>query len=305
MDRNRTDGAAGMRVPTSRAEKRSAKTDRTRQLAESGAMSRTANLQLDTMQAVPGVVQRTPTNQVRPITRSSCGLAHDMFHRGLALVVLLLTWPLILGLMLLVRLTSPGPAIYCQTRVGRHGRVFRMYKIRSMPHNVEKNTGAVWASLGDARATHAGRMLRALHLDELPQLINVLRGEMSLVGPRPERPEFVHRLAREVPGYLKRIDVRPGITGLAQINLPPDSDVDSVRRKIVLDSQYVDCQTVWLDVRIIAATLFRPLGIVSYAARRCLRVYRADPFPHLQAVKLDASTAEAIEESPQLSGTLV
>jgi lipopolysaccharide/colanic/teichoic acid biosynthesis glycosyltransferase len=237
-----------------------------------------------------------------PFETGRCSLSHELLHRGLAIVVLAITWPLILGLMALVRFTSPGPAIYSQLRVGRHGRTFRIYKIRSMPHNVEHRTGAVWASPQDNRATWVGRWLRALHLDELPQLVNVIRGDMSLVGPRPERPEFTHRLAREIPGYLRRLDVRPGITGLSQVNLPPDSDVSSVRRKVVLDTRYVERQSAWLDVRIIAATLFCPLGATSVRARRLLRVYHHDPLPNIE---LRAASPVGEEATPRLSSTAV
>ena len=139
------------------------------------------------------------------------------FDRLFAAVFLVPALPVIGALFLLVRLTSAGPGIYRQRRVGQHGRTFVMYKLRTMRCNAEAGTGAVWSSAGDPRATRLGRALRYLHLDELPQLVNVLRGEMSLVGPRPERPEFVHHLADRIPGYLDRLAVPPGLTGLAQL----------------------------------------------------------------------------------------
>ena len=117
-------------------------------------------------------------------------------------------------LVVIVRLTSRGPAIYTQIRIGQHGRLFRVYKIRSMYHNCEKGTGAVWASRNDGRITPLGKLLRKLYLDELPQLFNILRGQMSLVGPRPERPEITARLRREFPqDYYERLKVRPGLPG--------------------------------------------------------------------------------------------
>ena len=115
-----------------------------------------------------------------------------------------------------------------------------MYKIRTMRHDAESGTGPVWTqTTRDPRITAIGRVLRQFHLDELPQLLNVVKGEMSVIGPRPERPEFVHVLAESIPGYLKRLVVRPGMTGLAQLNLPPDSDLNSVRRKLALDCEYI------------------------------------------------------------------
>jgi lipopolysaccharide/colanic/teichoic acid biosynthesis glycosyltransferase len=160
-------------------------------------------------------------------------------------------------LFVLVRLTSRGPAIYSQRRVGRNGRIFRMYKIRSMTHNAEAATGPAWTQGADPRITRVGHFLRKFHFDELPQLFNVLSGEMSLVGPRPERPEFVEILSRKIPDYRSRLAVRPGITGLAQINLPPDSDIDSVRRKLILDREYIRTAGFWLDLKLIACTALR------------------------------------------------
>lgn len=186
----------------------------------------------------------------------------SIFDRVVALVLLVPGLPLIGLLVALVRLTSRGPGIYRQQRVGREGRVFTMYKLRSMRIDAEAGTGPVWAEAGkDSRVTPLGNALRRLHLDELPQLFNVLRGEMSLVGPRPERPEFVAVLAEQIPGYLTRISVLPGITGLAQINLPPDTDLDSVRRKLMLDREYIDTVGPVLDLRIIVCTLLRVVGI--------------------------------------------
>lgn len=243
-----------------------------------------------------------PAGELLDDSGSPSALLHDVFHRGVASVALFTLLPLLLLLMALIRLTSRGPAIYAQDRVGRHGRVFRMYKLRSMPHEIERETGAVWAGVRDNRATLLGRYLRALHLDELPQLLNVIRGEMSLVGPRPERPEFTHRLAREISGYLRRLDVRPGITGLAQINLPPDSNIDSVRRKTALDTHYVNRRSAWLDVRIMAATAFCPVVALSKAARRCLRVYHDEP---LACVAPPLEEPENDLPSRQFSGTVV
>lgn len=205
---------------------------------------------------------------------------HLLPQRVLALLLLVPGLPLMLFLMLIVRLTSRGPGIYRQTRVGLEGRQFQLFKLRSMRSDAEARTGAVWAQLtGDPRVTRFGRFLRATHLDELPQLFNVIKGEMALVGPRPERPEFTHKLALDIPGYMERHSVRPGITGLAQINLPPDTDLDSVRRKLVFDLEYIRNASLLVDLRICLVTSLRVLGIRGPAVRHLLRVSGATPIP--------------------------
>jgi lipopolysaccharide/colanic/teichoic acid biosynthesis glycosyltransferase len=179
----------------------------------------------------------------------------------LAIAMLVLSAPLMLLAMLLVRLTSRGPAIYSQTRLGHRGRPYTIYKIRTMVQDCESRTGATWATAGDPRVTPAGRFLRRTHLDELPQLWNVLRGEMSLVGPRPERPEFAADLGRAVPCYEERLSVLPGITGLAQVQLPPDSDLEDVRRKLACDLYYAREIGFWLDLRILLCTATKVVGV--------------------------------------------
>jgi lipopolysaccharide/colanic/teichoic acid biosynthesis glycosyltransferase len=199
----------------------------------------------------------------------------EWLERVLGVMLLVLASPLIAGLVLLVRLNSRGAGIFRQQRVGKRGVVFTMYKLRSMRLDAESLTGPAWSPSGaDPRTTRLGHWLRRLHLDELPQLLNVARGEMSLVGPRPERPEFVHVLAEQIPGYLNRLMVQPGITGLAQINLPPDTDVDSVRRKLMLDCEYIWTAGWWLDVRIVACTALRVLWIKGPAVTRMLGLER-------------------------------
>jgi lipopolysaccharide/colanic/teichoic acid biosynthesis glycosyltransferase len=183
-------------------------------------------------------------------------------ERFIAAVLLALSSPLIAILVLAVKLSSRGPAIYSQIRVGLAGRTFVMYKLRTMRDDAETVSGPRWARAGnDSRITPLGIWLRRLHLDELPQLYNVVRGDMSLVGPRPERPEFVAVLAPQIAGYLDRLQVLPGITGLAQVNLPPDTDLNSVRRKLVLDLEYIESAAVGLELRIIACTLLRLVGL--------------------------------------------
>jgi lipopolysaccharide/colanic/teichoic acid biosynthesis glycosyltransferase len=190
----------------------------------------------------------------------------------LALVLAVVALPIVALAALAVRLTSQGPAFYSQLRVGRGGRIFTIYKLRSMIHNCESLTGPRWSMPGDPRVTPVGWFLRKTHLDELPQLLNVLRGEMSLIGPRPERPEFVPELEAEVPGYTQRLLVRPGVTGLAQVQLPPDTDVDSVRRKLAHDLFYIAHISPWLDLRLLACTAFYALGVPFSLLSRLLGV---------------------------------
>jgi lipopolysaccharide/colanic/teichoic acid biosynthesis glycosyltransferase len=187
-----------------------------------------------------------------------------------AVALLGLLWPLILLLMGLVRLTSKGPALYTQVRLGIDGRPYAIYKLRTMVHDCERFSGPRWSTPGDSRVTRLGRLLRRTHLDELPQLWNVVRGEMSLVGPRPERPEFVTQLERVIPEYRERLLVRPGITGLAQIQAPPDEDFAGVRRKVAYDRYYVERVGPWLDLRILMGTALKVFGVSFTAIRKSL-----------------------------------
>jgi lipopolysaccharide/colanic/teichoic acid biosynthesis glycosyltransferase len=182
-----------------------------------------------------------------------------MLDITIAIVLMVLTAPLVIVAMLLVRLTSKGWPIYSQERLGLDGRIFTIYKIRTMYNDCERLSGPRWSTPGDPRVTLIGRFLRSTHIDELPQLFNIMRGEMSLVGPRPERPMIAKQLERALPAYGQRLSVRPGVTGLAQVQLAPDTDLKSVRRKLACDLYYIDRATLWLDIRLIAATA---LGIL-------------------------------------------
>jgi len=181
-------------------------------------------------------------------------LVKSQVERMICIAMLILSLPLLLACALLVKLTSGGPVLYSQVRLGRGGRVFRVYKIRTMVHQCEAMTGPVWAVPDDPRVTPVGRFLRDTHIDEIPQLWNVIRGEMSLIGPRPERPEIAAKIAHSLPSYEGRLDVRPGLTGLAQVTLRPYSDLSTVRQKLTYDLYYVRNLGLWLDVRIAAAT---------------------------------------------------
>jgi len=185
-----------------------------------------------------------------------------------ALALLALAGPVMLLAALLVKLTSRGPAFYTQTRVGAGGRLFTIFKIRTMVHNCESLTGPRWSIPGDPRITPIGQFLRRTHLDELPQLINVLRGDMSLIGPRPERPEFTAKLERAIPAYPERLRVRPGVTGLAQVHLPGDTSLASVRIKLAHDLFYIQRLSPSLEMRILFCTLLRVLGVSYESIRR-------------------------------------
>jgi putative colanic acid biosynthesis UDP-glucose lipid carrier transferase len=177
----------------------------------------------------------------------------------LSLLILLLISPLMLAIAIGVKLSSPGPVFYRQERVGWNGRSFDMLKFRSMPVDAEGSTGPVWAKPGEKRATPFGAFLRRTSLDELPQFINVLRGEMSIVGPRPERPVFVDKFKDEIPDYMKKHLVKAGITGWAQIN-GWRGDTDLAKR-IEYDLYYIENWSLWFDLKIIFLTLFK--GLVS------------------------------------------
>lgn len=175
-----------------------------------------------------------------------------------ACILLVPFGPLILVLALLVKLTSRGPAFFTQVRVGKDGRLFNMIKLRTMTVNAENSTGPVWARRSDPRITPLGLILRKTHLDETPQLINVLRGEMSLIGPRPERPYFVNQFRRSIPQYEGRLAVRPGITGLAQVKHKYDETIEDVRTKLGYDLAYVHTMCWSTDIKIALLT-FRTL----------------------------------------------
>ncbi len=154
---------------------------------------------------------------------------------------------------LAIKLEDGAPVFYAQERVGQHGRVFRVLKFRSMVADAEHTTGVVWATTNDSRVTRVGRLLRATALDELPQLFNILRGEMSFVGPRPERPAFVEQFRREIPGYDLRLRLRPGLTGLAQVYGRYDSDP---RQKLRYDLLYLRKHSLLLDSKLVGLSLW-------------------------------------------------
>ena len=210
------------------------------------------------------------------------------FDRCCAAVLLLPALPVILLLMAIVRFNSKGSGLFRQVRTGKDGKPFTMYKIRTMRLDAEVH-GAVWATIEDPRATRLGSWLRKTHLDELPQLFNVLKGEMALVGPRPERPEFVVVLADQIPDYARRLEVLPGVTGVAQINLPPDSSIDSVRSKLYLDRMYIDKMSFHCDARIILCTGAKLFGFDGLFAARLLGLKHCVPLHSAGVAELNVA----------------
>jgi lipopolysaccharide/colanic/teichoic acid biosynthesis glycosyltransferase len=238
----------------------------------------------------------TPLLQVRP--KPSWYLAAKAWvDTVLALMIALPAIPVVLLAALVVRLTSRGPAFYSQTRVGLGGKPFTIWKIRSMVVDSERN-GAQWCTKGDPRVTAFGWFLRKSHIDELPQLLNVLRGEMALIGPRPERPEFIPQLEAVLPAYRQRLGVKPGVSGLAQVQLPPDTDLDSVRRKLAHDLYYVRHLSFWFDVRLFVATAFYAATVPFRFTGWLLRLPLSD---EIEQAMSDVVSTEPIHKPIKLS----
>lgn len=173
----------------------------------------------------------------------------------ISIAVLTAGLPLWLFIAVAIKLDSSGPVFYRQERVGKGGKLFSVFKFRSMVEDAEKKSGPVWAGKNDARITRIGGLLRKSRIDEVPQLINVLRGEMSVVGPRPERPVFVEELKKTFPFYSKRLTIKPGLTGWAQVKLEYDTDMESVAKKLQYDFFYIENASIFLDLEILARTL--------------------------------------------------
>lgn len=182
---------------------------------------------------------------------TKCKRAVDYF---LAIAGLTIAAPVLLLMAIMVKLTSKGPVIYRQARVGLNGKIFKIYKLRTMRADAERNTGAVWAKADDDRVTAIGAILRKTHIDEIPQLFNVVKGQMSIVGPRPERPEMVRDLKLTIKDYEKRLRVLPGITGLAQVLHKYDENINDVRKKIKYDLFYIKRMCWLVEMRVFALT---------------------------------------------------
>ncbi len=173
-----------------------------------------------------------------------------------ALFVLGVSSPLWFVIAIAIKLDTPGSVVYSQERVGKDGKIFKMHKFRSMRADAEKDSGPVWAPAHDARVTKVGRFLRNARLDEIPQFINVLDGDMSLVGPRPERPFFVEKLSKDIPLYHRRLKVRPGITGWAQIKQGYDRTIEDVKSKVRYDLFYIENMSFRMDIKILLYTFY-------------------------------------------------
>ncbi len=202
---------------------------------------------IDIVQGVPVVnIHESPLEGMGSLIKRMI----DILGAAFALIILS---PLMLLIACIIKVASPGPVFYRQERMGLDGNTFDCLKFRSMPVDVEKDTGPVWAREGEDRATPIGRTLRKYSFDELPQLINVFRGDMSLVGPRPERPVFVDQFRKEVPGYMLRHKVKAGITGWAQVHGWRGNT--SIEKRIEYDLFYIQNWSLWLDLRIIGMTI--------------------------------------------------
>ncbi|MBZ0271604.1 TIGR03013 family PEP-CTERM/XrtA system glycosyltransferase [bacterium] len=182
-----------------------------------------------------------------------------VFDLLMSAMLFLTTLPLTAAVVLLIKLTSRGPIFYKQERMGLNGKSFMLYKFRSMREDSE-TAGPVWASENDPRVTRIGRFIRRFRVDEIPQVLNVIRGEMSFVGPRPERPFFVEKLSRVIPYYHQRHLVKPGITGWAQVRYPYGSSIEDAREKLQLDLYYIKNVNLWFDIKIMMETVGVVLG---------------------------------------------
>jgi|TARA_B100001964_G_C14206164_1_gene588239 putative colanic acid biosynthesis UDP-glucose lipid carrier transferase len=169
-----------------------------------------------------------------------------------ALLLIIVLMPLFLIVAIIIIADSKGSVMYSQKRVGQHGKIFTFYKFRTMIDGAEKSTGPIWAKNNDSRVTNVGNFLRRMNLDELPQLFNILKGDMYFVGPRPERPYFVKKFEKEVKSYTKRHDVKPGITGWAQVNGYCGNT--SLKKRVLYDLYYVDHYSILFDIKILFKT---------------------------------------------------
>lgn len=173
-----------------------------------------------------------------------------------SIIILVISLPITLITALAIKLDSEGPIFFTQERMGMNGKIFKMIKFRSMRKDAEKLTGPVWSQKNDPRVTRVGKIIRKLRIDEIPQFINVLKGDMSVVGPRPERPYFVEKLSQEIPYYKRRLKVRPGITGWAQVKHKYDESIEDVKIKLRYDLFYIENMSIRMDLKILFRTIF-------------------------------------------------
>jgi lipopolysaccharide/colanic/teichoic acid biosynthesis glycosyltransferase len=238
--------------------------------------------------------ERTGSRPPMPIKRHGWYAAvKHLLDFSAALILGAFALPVIVASALIVKLTSRGPAFYTQIRLGLNGKTFKIFKIRTMIDRCESLTGPRWSMPGDPRVTRFGWLLRVSHLDELPQLLNVLRGDMSLIGPRPERPEFLPELEEALPTYRWRLAVRPGVTGLAQVQLPADTDIGSVRRKLSYDLYYIENMTLWMDLRLLFGTMFYAVGMPFQTLGRLLGLPDVENVQRIMHSAVPENTARA------------
>ncbi len=172
-----------------------------------------------------------------------------------SVILMVLFLPLFVITAIAIKLDSKGSILYSQQRVGKDGKTFRIYKFRSMYQDAEKHSGPVWAQKKDPRITRMGHFMRKTRIDELPQLINVFAGDMSFIGPRPERPFFVDSFQKQIPLYINRLQVKPGVTGWAQVKWGYDETLEDVKEKLKYDLYYVNNRSLWLDIKIFFLTI--------------------------------------------------
>jgi exopolysaccharide biosynthesis polyprenyl glycosylphosphotransferase len=191
--------------------------------------------------------------ELMPVWEQKIKRAIDMM---VSFLILVITSPILILVALAIKIDSKGPVFYKQIRVGKDGKEFKVYKFRSMFQDAEKHSGPVWSKKNDSRITRVGYFIRKVRLDEVPQFINVFQGHMSLVGPRPERPFFVEKLSKEIPLYKRRLKVRPGITGWAQVKHKYDENIEDVKKKLQYDLYYIENISLRMDFKILFRTIF-------------------------------------------------
>jgi lipopolysaccharide/colanic/teichoic acid biosynthesis glycosyltransferase len=223
---------------------------------------RRSNIRLVSSQSLLTVPAPSIPTTIRSPLQSGLKRSFDLVG---AIAMLVLLSPVMATVWIALRLTSKGPAILSQVRLTQGGKHFKMYKFRSMRLDAERHSGPVLAKVGDDRVTPVGKIIRRTRLDELPQLVNVIMGDMSLIGPRPERPEIAEQLRTELPSFDRRLAVKAGLTGLAQVNLGYSACTDSYRRKVALDRVYVQRQSLLLDTWIAIKTVV--VMITGHGAR--------------------------------------
>ena len=200
-----------------------------------------ANVEYEFVPEIHDVIYGNTISQIfKDLERPWSFSSRQFFDSFTALILLILFLPLWLLISIIIKIDSVGPTLFSQERIGKGGRVFRIFKFRTMYTDAEKLSGPVLATKNDPRVTQTGRILRKTRLDEIPQLINVIVGDMSFIGPRPERPYFVEKYCFEIPMYKNRLKLKPGLTGLAQVNTGYDESIDEVRNKLKYDLKYLD-----------------------------------------------------------------